>query len=201
MCLSLTIVGCVNEIPWKTAPTPEPGGTVQGTLHAWVDGAPIKDRHIVLCRSQGDPREGNCDLMNRAVDTDFFGRFEIADVPQGTYFVLYDSGLSDFNEALDRWGGETLHFGSLAWLSDFLGVDLENEEPTFRIPQGIEISPHDDWLRPYCVVTLLVGNSPFIIAHDLELVKTEEVVSCELLTVEVDTTVQVDLQVIQFERS
>jgi hypothetical protein len=197
--VTFLLSACADVSFWKSAATPEPGGDVEGTVHAWVTGTPISGRNIVLCRSLGDPREGNCDLMSRYTDTDFFGRFQIDNVPQGTYFVLYDSGLSDFDAAMDRWGGETLHFGDRAWLSDLLGVDLENEDPAFRIPEGLDISPLDDWLRPYCLLTLLVGNSPFIIAHDLERIQKEEHLSCDLLVIAAEETVDVDVQVIYFD--
>jgi len=197
--VTFLLSACADVSFWKSAATPEPGGDVEGTVHAWVTGTPISGRHIVLCRSLADPREGNCDLMSQSTDTDFFGRFHFADVPQGTYFVLYDSGLSGFDAAMDRWGGETLHFGDRAWLSDLLGVDLENEDPAFRIPEGLDISPLDDWLRPYCLLTLLVGNSPFIIAHDLDQIQEEEHLSCELLVIVAEETVNVDIQIIQFD--
>jgi hypothetical protein len=197
--LTFLLSACADMSFWKSPATPEPGGDVEGTVQAWVIGTPISGRHIVLCRSLADPREGNCELMSQSTDTDFFGRFQFANVPQGTYFVLYDSGLGDFDAAMDRWGGKTLHFGDVAWLTDLLGVDLENEDPTFRIPEGIDISPHDDWLRPYCVLTLLVGNSPFIIAHDLDLIQKEEHLTCEILVVVAEETVDVDIQVIQFD--
>jgi hypothetical protein len=68
--------------------------------------------------------------MTRSVETDALGRIELSDMPEGTYFALYDSGLSDFDQAMDRWRGETLRFGDRECLSDFLGIDLDNEEPT-----------------------------------------------------------------------
>jgi hypothetical protein len=199
--LTVILTACSDVSFWKPHASPEPAGNVTGTVHAWVEGTPVSGRHIVLCRSQADPREGNCDLMDRSAETDFFGRFQLDDVPQGTYFVLYDSGLSDFHQAMERWGGETLNFGNREWLTEFLGVDPDNEEPSFRIPEGIEISPHDDWLRPYCMLTLLVGNSPFIIAHDLDRIQDVEELTCELLVVFADDTAEVDIQVIQFDEA
>ena len=49
------------------------------------------------------------------------------------------------------------------------------------------------------MLTLLAGNSPFIIAHDLDLVQREGELSCELLAVVAEATVNVAIQVIQFD--
>jgi hypothetical protein len=121
--------------------------------------------------------------METAAETDKTGAFNISGAVEGSYFVLYDSGLSDFQEALEKWGGETLVFGDMDWLSEFLGVDVRSEPVEFRVPEGISHSPHEGWLTHYCTFTLSVGNSPFIIAHDMDRAQEERDIQCLIVDV------------------
>ena len=184
----------------QTASPETPTATVSiiTVLRPWTADTPIAGRHVALCQSQGDPRNGLCELLPHTVDTDHQGRFQFYDVPAGTYFLLYDSGLSDFDEAMARWGGKTLHFGNEEWLSDFLGVDLSQGEVDYRMPEGITLSPNVDWLSSYCLLTLLVGESPFIIAHDLQSVSHDRELHCALVTVLPGQTARVDVDVLYF---
>ncbi len=172
--------------------------SVIGVLRPWTADTPIAGRHVLLCRSEGDPREGICTLMDHAVTTDHQGRFQIYDVPPGTYFVLYDSGLSNFDESLAKWGGDTLKFGDQEWMSEFLGVDLSEDGFEYRVPENISFSPHAGWLSSYCMLTLLVGESPFIIAHDLESASHERELHCALIDVLPGQPAKVDFEVLYF---
>jgi hypothetical protein len=136
--------------------------------------------------------------MPHTANTDRQGRFQFYDVPAGTYFLLYDSGLSDFDEAMAKWGGKTMHFGDQEWLSSFLGVDFSRGEVDYRMPEGISLSPNVDWLSSYCMLTLLVGESPFIIAHDLQGVSHDRELHCAVIDVLPSQTVRVDVQVLYF---
>lgn len=194
--LSTFQVACNSQL----LPTETPTATVSivGVLRPWTSTTPIAGRHIALCRSQGDPRDGLCELLERSVETDRQGRFQFYNVPAGLYFLLYDSGLSDFDEAMARWGGTTLHFGDQEWLIEFLGVDVSQADIDFRMPEGIALSPDVDWLSSYCMLTLLVGESPFIIAHDLESVSHDRELHCALISVSPGQTARVDVQVLYF---
>lgn len=193
---SIFQVACSSEI--LSPETPTATVSIIGVLKPWTTDTPIADRHVALCQSQGDPRDGLCKLMLQTVDTDRQGRFQFYDVPAGTYFLLYDSGLSDFDEAMAKWGGETLHFGDQDWVSDFLGVDLSKGEIDYRMPEGIALSPNVDWLSSYCLLTLLVGESPFIIAHDLQSVSHDRELHCAVINVLPGQTTRVDVQVLYF---
>lgn len=160
-----------------------PSQPVEGRLTAWGEKSFVDNRHVVLCRIVDQPSDGRCELMVVAAVTDDQGNFVISYVQAGSYFILYDSGLTDFDEALDLWGGKMLRFGEREWLSEFLGVDLDTEAVEFRVPEGISHSPHQGWLTHYCTLTLSVGNSPFIIAHDME--KAQETRELRCLIVEV----------------
>ena len=171
------VVGCgENE-----EPTAIP--QVQGILVPWGTDSPVEGRNIVLCQLLVPPQDGECVLMETAAETDKTGAFNISAVTEGSYFVLYDSGLSDFQEALEKWGGETLLFRDMDWLSEFLGVDVRSEPVEFRVPEGISHSPHEGWLTHYCTLTLSVGNSPFIIAHDMDNAQEEQDLQCLIVDV------------------
>ena len=199
--LALVILGGVPDACQPLPLTPEtyaPEVSVLGVFRPWTADTPVANRRVTLCGSQGDPRDGVCTLMESSVTTDRQGRFQIYDVPTGTYFLLYDSGLSDFDEALEEWGGKTLHFGDQEWLSEFMGVDLSDDDFEYRVPEGISFSPHAGWLSSYCLLTLLVGESPFIIAHDLEQASHERELHCALINVLPGQPARVDLQVLYF---
>lgn len=194
LVLSVLLSACGTRI--LPSQEPESEVSVIGILRPWTAGTPIVDRRVTLCRSLGDPRDGLCELMQSAATTDRQGRFQFYDMPAGTYFVLYDSGLSDFDEALAQWGGKTLHFGDQEWLSDFLSVDLSKDEYAYRVPEGISFSPQAGWLSSYCLLTLLVGESPFIIAHDLDSASHERELHCAIIDVLPDQPARIDVQVL-----
>jgi hypothetical protein len=187
--LTLALVAC-SAIE---QPTDVPAHFVEGQLIPWGSNSPVAERHVVLCRINGQPSDGECELMESAAVTDEQGFFSASAVQPGTYFILYDSGLMDFDEAMDLWRGKTLRFGDIEWLSEFLGVDLHTEPVEFRVPEGISHSPHEGWLKRYCTLTLSVGNSPFIIAHDIEHAQSARDLRC--LTVEITPGKPVSLEV------
>lgn len=167
---------------------------IQGMLVPWGTNSPVGGRYVVLCQLSGPPQDGECLLMETAAETDYTGAFNISGVNEGSYFVLYDSGLSDFQKALEEWGGETLTFADMDWLSEFLDLDLRTDPVELRVPEGISHSPHEGWLTHYCTLTLLVGNSPFIVAHDMDWAQEERDLQCLIVDVRLgereDITVQ-----------
>ena len=171
---------------------------VEGQLTAWGENSPVENRHVVLCRIVDLPSDGICELMPSAAITDDQGKFALSSVPVGSHFILYDSGLTDFDQALDLWGGETLRFGDMDWLSEFLGIDLNTEPVEFRVPEGISHSPHEGWLTRYCTLTLSVGNSPFIIAHDMEKAQDTRDLSCLIVEVAPGIPVALEIQAAYF---
>ncbi|HSG18550.1 MAG TPA: hypothetical protein VLE70_19810, partial [Anaerolineae bacterium] len=197
--LALVILGVAQVACQPSLLVPEaqsPEVSVLGLFRPWTAETPVADRRVALCGGLGDPRDGLCTLMEDSVTTDRQGRFQFYDVPAGIYFLLYDSGLSDFDEALAKWGGKTLHFGDQEWLSEFLEVDLSDDDFEYRIPEGISFSPQAGWLSSYCLLTLLVGESPFIIAHDLEQASHDRELHCALVNVLPDQPAKVDIQVL-----
>jgi hypothetical protein len=196
LALPIILSSCGVDFPWKSAAAVS--GSLEGTLHPWTESTPIAGRRIVLCLSQGDPRQGYCQLMERSVTSDAEGHFLIEDVPQGLYFVLYDSGLNDFDQALENWGGKILHFGDREWLAELLGVEPDQEWVIHRVPEGISPSPHQGWLSAYCGLTLLVGNSPFIIVHDMAYARDAHELHCQIVDIHPAETSHVDAYVVYF---
>lgn len=196
LSLGIVQVACNSRI--QASETSATAISIIGVLRPWTAGTPIARRRVALCRSQGDPRDGLCDLMPGTVETDRQGRFQFYGVPAGTYFLMYDSGLSDFDAAVEEWAGKTLRFGDQEWLSDFLRVDLSEGAFEYRLPESISLSPNVDWLSTYCLLTLSVGESPFIIAHDLESASHDRELHCALVNVVPGQTAKVDVQVLYF---
>lgn len=188
---------CAGGLPFKRAESP--AGSVSGKLHPWTPNIPIANRRITLCRTIGDPTDGNCELLATAVVSDENGRFRFDNVPEGIYYVLYDSGMSDFDAALQKWGGRSLHFGNREWLIEFLGADPDDGWVSYRLPEGIFPTPHDGWLSHYCGLTLLIGQSPFIIAHDMDLARDQRQLHCFLVEVKSGANSQIDLSVTYFD--
>jgi len=184
------LAACSSLDGLKDTPSP----SVEGQLTAWGENSPIDNRHVVLCRIVDLPSDGLCELMPSAAVTDDQGYFVVSSVPAGSYFILYDSGLTDFDQALDLWGGEVLSFGDMGWLAEFLGVDIQTEAVEFRVPEGISHSPHQGWLTHYCTLTLSVGNSPFIIAHDMETAQENRDLRCLVVDVTPGELASIDIQ-------
>ena len=174
------------DMPW-TVPPPRTGGIV-GRLEPWNGQELVTHRYVALCRQIQDARPGECDLMQRATVTDATASFSFENVPVGTYFLMLESGVGDFEAMLNEWGGKRLHLGDPVWLSDFLNVNLEEEWQTLLIPEGVPWSPHRHWLREYCRLTLMIDQSPIIIAHDLDLAAESRQLHCLLVTVKPDLT-------------
>jgi formylglycine-generating enzyme required for sulfatase activity len=149
-------------------PTATPLPAVSGVLVPWKEGTPISGRQIVLCQIDGDPEDipVDCILIESATITDKRGRFQISRVPPGMYFVFYDSGLSDFGAGLERWGGQRIEFGNAEWRQNEY---LEGEEwVDTHLPPGMSLTAENyNWAIAYMSVTLLMGKSPFVVAHDI----------------------------------
>lgn len=195
--IMVMLTACGGGLPLK--PTASTGGNVIGRLYPWTPDTPIEGRQLTLCRTIGDQTKGNCELMESAVESDERGRFQIDNVPEGVYFVLYDSRLSDFGTGLKEWGGRTLHFGDREWLIEFLGASPDDGWVPYRLPDGISPSPHEGWLSHYCGLTLLIGQSPFIIAHDMAMARDQHQLKCFLVEVKSGKTSQIDVSVTYFD--
>lgn len=172
--------------PSPVPPTAVPVPSVSGRLTPWGEDTPIADRHVVLCRIVGERQElpADCVLLESAVVSGEDGRFQLYDVPPGAYYVLYDSGRSDFDDGLERWGGQTFSWDDSEWQVELFGVEESDDGWVLTLmPQGYEVDANVDFLLSYFPATLLLGDSPFIIAHDIRQSVEEKVL--ELVVVDV----------------
>lgn len=158
--------------------------SIVGQITAYGD-HPIADRRIALCQfSQGSEVEETpittpmeCTLLETVAVSSSEGRFAFEDVPPGLYLLLYDSGLGDFGAALQEWAGKNLRVGDTEWLlSTFLGNDqgdnqaevhIFSELANFMVIRGMEATGQ------YMALHFMLGDSPFVLAHDVEKMMTE----------------------------
>ena len=169
-----------------------------GMLTPWTDDTPVAGRHIVLCRAIGSPEEllAKCVLMESAVTSDGQGRFQMYDVPPGSYLVLYDSGVSDFDAGLEEWGGHTFDWDDDEWLNEIFRIDeYEGGWVDIHIPEGIRVG---EGITSYCALALLIGKSPFVVAHDIDKIEQSGIFERVIVDVTEGQTSQVDFQLVYF---
>ena len=143
---------------------------ISGTIEAFGE-HPVAGRKIVLCQlveeQDAYTTPLRCLLQEQAAVSDEAGRFEFFGVGDGLYLFLYDSGLSDFDVGLAEWAGKELRIGDSDWfVSEFLGqessevsVRIFSEAANLLVTYGSEA-----WVN-YMSLFMMVGDSPFIVAH------------------------------------
>ncbi len=177
ICLLLSLIAILacsvssrsNPIPTSIPATKTPDPTpippaITGILDPWTEDTPIAGRHLTFCEFSGAEGSCNCTLMQSSITTDDQGSFEVQDVPSGKYMVMYDSGLSDFDEAMGRWGGTKLRLCDPDWLDEYFGVYAQGWAK-IHVPKDIKLDPGTE--MAYAQFSLGLGDSPFIIAHAL----------------------------------
>lgn len=125
--------------------------------------------HVALCKSEGGvTRLGNpCTLLARSAEAGPEGYFSFEDVPVGTYYVLVEAGLGDFEAALERWGGQTLQLGDWPWLYSALLGAPPGTHINLLVPDPLPTTPAPDRIE-YAVQTLQFEGTPFVLAHRIE---------------------------------
>ncbi|MGB2896271.1 MAG: hypothetical protein WBB65_08915 [Anaerolineales bacterium] len=172
--------------PSPVPPTAAPVPSVSGSLIPWGEGIPTTNRHVLLCQIVGEHQEmpADCALQESAVGSDKDGNFQLNDVPPGEYYVFYDSGRSDFDDGLERWGGQTFRWDDSEWQIELFGIEADDDGWVLTLmPPGYELNDDVDFLLSYFPATLLLGDSPFIVAHDIKQAVDDHVL--ELIVVEV----------------
>jgi hypothetical protein len=139
---------------------------VRGRIHPWSD-EPIANRKIVLCELYEETiwKPYDCKLTTHSTTSDGSGAFSLEKVPPGRYLVLYDSGMTDFDAAVQRWAGRVIILGDYLWLDDN-GFFSEDSKGNFYLimPEG---APYESFYYYRSELTLTVGGSPFFVAHDI----------------------------------
>lgn len=173
------------------------GPSIEGTLSPWDDSA-IVGRQLVLCQIIGDEHEMpiDCILMDDVVESDSLGRFQFGVTPPGYYLIIYDSGLSNFEEGIQRWGGKILELGDVGWLLlEYPTIgEIEEGHMDIHVPIGAP-DRHLPWAVDYSMQVLLMGKSPFIVAHDVKNTFSDRELDLIIVEVTKGNTNQVEFQV------
>jgi hypothetical protein len=185
----LLLIGCTPKTP-----------SVTGTLSPWTASTPIAERKLVLCKAPFDDQAVDqpvgCLLTETVAISNEEGVYNFYDIPEGTYFLIYDSGIGDFEATVKEWAGKTLEIGNSVWLSEFL--DLEsNTWARLYLPAGFKMGMgYEEWNQEYVGLTLQFGPSPFVMAHDISKAVEERVVYYHLIDVVEGETFQADITVV-----
>jgi hypothetical protein len=165
--LVLILVACrPTPTPTPTpSPTPPPVVNISGVLRT-ITGEPASGRRVALCRLSGELTNG-CELLAESVTADDDGDFAFTELEPASYLAITDSTLGDFDAGLTTWAGEILRPGDWPWLRDQFLALSDTEWIDAPLPEGL---PDDALLDrgPYATTTLMLGESPFIIAHTLD---------------------------------
>ena len=178
-----------------------PGPSVSGMLTPWGEDIPIAGRQVVLCQIVGELQElpVDCVLQEAAVVSGEDGGFEFYDVPAGAYYVLYDSGRGDFDAGLERWGGQTLSWDDSEWQKELFWEEAPDDGMAqLLVPRGYELEDDFDFLLSYFPATLMLGDSPFIVAHDIEQVVEDHVLEFVVVDLAEELPIIVEFPVEKF---
>ena len=161
---------------------------IAGTIEAFGK-HPVAGRKIVLCQlveeSDSYTTPLRCLLQEQVAVSDEAGKFGFFGVGEGLYLFLYDSGLSDFDVGMAEWAGKELRIGDSDWfVSEFLGqessevsVKMFSEAGNLLVTYGSEA-----WVN-YMSLFMMVGDSPFIVAHDVQKALSQNAVAIEMVKV------------------
>ncbi len=194
--LSLVLV-LSNACGTTAAPVP----SVSGMLTPWGEDIPIAGRQVVLCQIVGEWQElpADCVLLESAVVSGEDGGFEFFDVPPGAYYVLYDSGRGDFDGGLERWGGHTFSWDDSEWQKElFWEEEPDDGMAQMLAPRGFELEYDVDFLLLYFPATLLLGDSPFIVAHNTGQAVEDHVLELVVINVTEELPSMVEFPVLKF---
>ncbi|HTP11517.1 MAG TPA: hypothetical protein VMP08_24860, partial [Anaerolineae bacterium] len=87
----------------------------------------------------------------------------IDNVPPRRYLVFYDSGLADFQSGVDKWANHQMPLGpDVGWMLVFKSYEYA---PAMYPPPGTK---PNDFYYLYSEATLMLGGSPFVLAHDIQ---------------------------------
>jgi len=198
-----------TPIPTATptsTPTPTPVSvSISGRAHS-TDDPPqaARDRKIVLCLVKEVTREedeaavkASCVLdANLTTVTDSEGRFELQGVPDGSYMLLYDDTVEDFEVGLQEWDGKTIKVMDDDWIDQF-----EDEEGGLPVTSMLNMLLNDlgpQSMQNISLITFLVlyingfEGFPFLVAAEIDL--TARAFTPVIVEVKAGETAEVDFE-------
>lgn len=184
----LLLIGCAPKTP-----------SITGTLSPWTASTPIAERKLALCEVSKDELIGipfDCLLTETVARSNEEGVYNFYDIPEGTYILIYDSGVRDFDATVKEWAGKTLEIGNGAWLTEFLNL-APNTFQRLYLPAGFKMGTgYEQWNKEYVMNTLQFGPSPFVLAHDISKANEEQTIYYPLIDVVEGETFQADITVV-----
>ncbi len=172
LIIGLALAGCRGNLADNSLSPPPLLATasIRGALVPSSDDVNVIDRGVALCQvmAADDARQAlsPCRLIGPSVRTDAQGRFAFEGLAPGVYLIVYESGLGEFEAAMERWSGQELRPGEWAWIrSEYLALP-EGAYVNVRLPKSLPANLALD-LAAYGLQTLLFDGSPFVIAHEV----------------------------------
>ena len=145
------------------------GKSIEGTILPYHE-HPAGNRQVALCKVETDygyvEIPINCELQGITATSDENGEFTLRNVPEGSYLVLYDAGLGDFEAGMSKYAEQTVKIGDTDWIYDEFGDEFGVQIPLFaETEQFVEINSFETY-QSYAISMLMVKGSPFVVAHD-----------------------------------
>ncbi len=143
-----------TSTPIPSTPTPIPPD-LSGRVTS--DEAHSAGRFFTLCMIVAS----GCQFTSLVAVSNSDGYFKFQDVPVGDYYIFYDSGYEDFNNAVKKWNGNTIQVGNVQWLADNFITHNDDGTFSFTMVSGMKLDKN----TAYMAVYRFFAKSPFLWAH------------------------------------
>lgn len=143
---------------------------IRGTITAYGS-YPVAERRLALCKvqnaEQAEVTYMKCELQSQVAVSDNEGKFTFVDPGEGMYLILYEDFLGDFDQGMQDYAGQILEIGNPDWMVEQFGD--ENDTLNYHVfaeSANLIVNKGFDSYAQYCWVLMMVGGSPFAVAHD-----------------------------------
>lgn len=162
--VNLLLLLCVVNLVLSGCGSSQP--TIVGEIVEYGE-YPIVGRKIALCQIPDSEDFESCTLLETVAVSDEKGLFEFRDLTAGAYILFYDSGLSDFDAAMEKWAGQSIRIGDTKWLLDSFLEEDNPRLPLFSELANLLATRGMERTQFYMALNFMLGDSPFILAHDV----------------------------------